>query len=84
LGKLRTSRQVAIDATGPDLTVISDRPGVVGEELTLDLVQGGDRAVVTVRVIATQLQVVNGAVHHRLKLQVLDPQSDPGEARWTR
>jgi hypothetical protein len=85
LGRLRTSRQVAVDPTAPGLTVISDRPGVVDEELTLALVKGGERVVVNVRVIATKPQVVNGVVRHQLTLEVVDTQSDLGEATgWTR
>ena len=59
-GRLRASRQVAVNLTEPGevLTVISDGPGVVDEELTLALVQGGEQVEVKVRVVATMPQVL--------------------------
>ena len=76
LGRLRISRQVAVNLTEPGLTVISDRPGVVDEELTLSLVQRGEQMAVQVRVVATNPQVLNGVLCHKLKLEVLGGQSD--------
>jgi hypothetical protein len=75
-GRLRASRQVAVDFTEPGdvLTIISDGPGVVGEELTLGLVKGSEQMVVNVRVIATNPQVRNGVVRHQLTLEVLGTQ----------
>ena len=40
LGRLRISKQVAVNLTEPGLTVISDSPGVVDEEFSLALVYG--------------------------------------------
>jgi hypothetical protein len=81
LGRLRTSRQVAVDLTAPGLTVISDRPGVVNEELTLALVERGEHVDVKVRVIATSPQVLNGVLCHQLRLEVLAAQSASAETR---
>jgi hypothetical protein len=81
LGRLRTSRQVAIDVTVPALTVISDRPGVVDEELTLALVEGGEHVDVRVRVIATSPQVINGTLCHQLRLEVLAAPNASAETR---
>jgi hypothetical protein len=83
-GRLRASRQVAVDFTEPGdvLTIISDGPGVVGEELTLGLVKGSEQMVVNVRVIATNPQVRNGVVRHQLTLEVLGTQSAPAATKW--
>lgn len=86
-GRLRISRQVAINLTGPGdvLTVISDGPGVVDEELTLALVQGDEQVDVKVRVVATLPQVLNGVLRHHLTLEVLGEQRTSAETRlWTR
>ena len=84
-GRLRTSRQVAVNLTEPGLTVISDRPGVVDEELTLSLVQRGEQVAVQVRVVATNPQVLNGVLCHQLKLEVLGAQPDSADSKaWAR
>ena len=84
-GRLRTSRQVAVNPNEPGLTVISDRPGVVDEELTLALVQGGEQVAVQVRVVATSPHVLNGALCHELKLEVVGAQPDSTYSKaWAR
>ena len=84
-GRLRVSRQVAVNPTEPGLTVISDRPGVIDEELTLSLVQRGEQVAVQVRVVSTNPQVLNGVLCHQLKLEVLGAHSDSAESKaWAR
>jgi hypothetical protein len=83
-GRLRASRQVAVNHAGPNdvLTIISDGPGVVGEELTLGLVKDGEQVSVTVRVIATSLEILDGVVRHRLKVEVLGTEGGRSKATW--
>ena len=86
-GRLRASRQVAVNLTEPGevLTVISDGPGVVDEELTLALVQDGEQVDVKVRVVATKPQMLNGVLRHHLTLEVLGAQMAAADTRlWTR
>ena len=80
-GRLRTSKQVGINLAAPDLTVISDSPGVVDVEVELALLRGDDQLDVKVRVVATCPQVVNGVLRHQLELEVLDA---PGVATGMR
>jgi hypothetical protein len=67
-------RQVDIASweTGRTLSVITDGPGVIGEELTLALVQGTEHVDVQVRVVGTSPRVINHRVRHQLQLEVLD------------
>ena len=85
LGRLRISKQVAVNLTEPGLTVISDSPGVVDEEYSLALVYGGRHVDVKVRVVATSPQVLEGVLCNQLTLDVLDDQSASTDLRvWTR
>ena len=84
-GQLRSLRQVEVAGshTGRTLSVISDGPGVVGEELTLGLVQGSEHVDVQVRVVATSPRVINHRVRHQLQLEVIDSDAsnDSGAAQ---
>lgn len=73
-GQLRSLRQVEVTGshTGQTLYVISDVPGVVGEELTLGLAQGSEHVDVQVRVVATSPRVISHRVRHQLQLEVLE------------
>ena len=73
-GQLRALRQVdvALSEVGRPLSVISDGPGVVGEKLTLALVQGNEHVDVHVRVIATTPRVIDQRLRHQLQLEVID------------
>jgi hypothetical protein len=74
--------ELAESHTGRTLSVISDGPAVVGEELTLGLVQGSEHVDVQVRVVATNPRVINHRVRHQLQLEVLEIQrmsTDSGE-----
>jgi len=78
-GQLRALRQVdfAPSETGRPLSVISDGPGIIGEELTLALVQGNEHVDVHVRVVATTPRVINERVRHQLQLEVIDAVASP-------
>jgi hypothetical protein len=85
-GRLRAFRQVTVNLTEPGdvLRVISDGPGVIGDELTLALVQGSKQVDVKVRVAATNPQVISGVLRHQLTLEVLGAPRDGADTRWWR
>ena len=69
---MRVSKDVSLhQAAGEGLAVFSTTPGVVDEELTLELVSGDETAVLRVKVVDSRPVIVDGAVRHRLKLLTL-------------
>jgi len=71
-GAMRVSRDVSVhEATGQELAVVSATPGVIDEELTIELVSGEDTAHLRVRVVDSRPMVLDGAVRHRLRLLTL-------------
>jgi hypothetical protein len=72
-GTIRVWRDVSIaaDTTSPELSVVSDEPGVVHEEMTLGLSGPEGRVDLRVRVLESQPHVVDGIVRHRLRLLML-------------
>jgi len=77
-GILSISRDVRVQAAdAADVTVISREPGVPGERGHLTPT-GADRASVPVRVTASRLAVIGGAIRHVLELAVvLNQAPDP-------
>jgi hypothetical protein len=63
---------IAADPIGGELSVMSDVPGVVDEELTLGLLGPEGQLDVRVKVIDSNPQIVDGVVQHRLRLLMLD------------
>ena len=63
---------VAVDAIGKELSVVSDEPAAVHEEMTLGLAGPEGRVDLRVRVLESHPQVVEGIVRHRLRLLMLD------------
>jgi hypothetical protein len=87
LGRLRALRQVVVNLTGPGdvLNVISEGPAVVGDELTLALVEGSEHVDLKVRVVGTSPHVIDGVVRHQLTLEVLGTQVASTDTRgWQR
>jgi hypothetical protein len=82
-GRLRALRQVAVSPTEPGdlLTIVSDGPGIVGEELTLGLVKDAEQMVLKVRVIATKPELLDGVIRHQLQLEVLGFEGGRAEAQ---
>lgn len=71
-GAMSVSRAVSIhQAPGEELAVVSTTPGVIDEELTIELVSGEETAHLRVRVVDSRPMVVDGAVRHRLRLLTL-------------
>ena len=63
---------VAADGVSQELSIVSDEPGVVHEEMTLGLAGPEGRQDLRVRVLESHPQVVDGIVRHRLRLLMLD------------
>lgn len=72
-GQMRISRDVAvqIDDKASELSILSDAPGVIGEELALALVSRDGGMDLRVRVIDSRPQIISGVLRHRVKLQLL-------------
>jgi hypothetical protein len=59
---------VDLDSKGSELTVVSDAPGIVDEELMLGLLGPEGQMDLRVRVLESNPHIVDGVVRHRLKL----------------
>ena len=72
-GAVRVLRDVVINRVGPhELLAVSHNPGLVGEEMSLDVMGGGASLGLRVRVIESAPMLFNGTVRHRLRLAVLN------------
>lgn len=72
-GTMRVLRDVVVDRNGDsELFAVSLAPGVVGEEMSLELISGVSRRSLRVRVTDSRPVIVAGAVQHRLQLAMLD------------
>ena len=70
-GAVRVLRDVGIQRAGPDeLLAVSLVPGLIDEEMSLDVVGGGANMSLRVRVIESAPIIVSGAVRHRIRLSV--------------
>jgi sulfate adenylyltransferase subunit 1 (EFTu-like GTPase family) len=66
-------RDVIVHRTGPDeLLALSQAPGLLGEEMTLDVIGGGSSLGVRVRVIDSRPVIVDGSVRHRIRLSLVN------------
>ena len=72
-GTLRTLRGVMVQPGDleDELVVISEKPGLANETLTLDVLRNGDALGLTVRTVESHPVVHEGAVRHRLRMAVL-------------
>ena len=72
-GAVRVLRDVVIRRIGPhELLAISQTPGLVGEDMTLDVTGGGASLGMRVKVLKSAPMLFNGAVRHRIRLALLD------------
>ena len=70
---MRVLRDVVVDRNGDsELYAVSLAPGVVGEEMSLELITGVSRRSLRVRVTDSRPVIVAGGVQHRLQLAMLD------------
>ena len=79
-GALRVLKEVVVDMHGTnELVAVSHSPGVIGDEMFLDLIGEGRNVQVRVRVIESQPVIVSGAVRYRLRLVLASP-AEEGDA----
>ena len=71
-GAMRVLRDVAVDRTSRnELMAVCQVPGVLGETMTLDLMGGGLTLGLKVTVLESRPVVIDGAVRHRLRLEMI-------------
>ena len=72
-GSVRVLRDVIVQRSGPrELVAVSHAPGLVGEDMSLDVMGGGERITLRVKVLESAPVIVSGSVRHRIRLAVLD------------
>jgi hypothetical protein len=80
-GSMRVLRDVVVDRVNrEELLVISQVPGIVSEEMSLDLVGAGTAMELRVRVIESRPVIIEGGVRHRIRLSVIQPDAELGLA----
>ena len=72
-GTIKVLRDVIVQREpGGSLVAIGQVPGVIGEQLILDLAGGGHRVTCRVQVRESRPVIVDGSVRHRIQLDVLE------------
>lgn len=70
-GAIQVLRDVVVNRVHrKELVAISATPGVIGEEMSLDLITAGNNVAVRVQVLESRPVVVNGAVRHEIRLGI--------------
>jgi hypothetical protein len=73
-GAMRVLRDVVVDRIdGGELLAVSHSPGIVGEEMTLDLLGAGSTLALRVRVLESRPVIISGSVRHRIRLVLTCP-----------
>jgi hypothetical protein len=74
-GAIRILRDVVINRTGDDeLLAVSNAAAIVDEILTLEVMGGGQSAIVKVRVLDSRPVIIEGTVRHRVRLGLVNDQ----------
>ena len=55
-----------------ELLAISHAAGVLGEEMTLDLIGSGQTLALKVQVVESRPVIIDGSVRHRIRLRLLE------------
>ena len=72
-GTMKVLRDVVVDRNGEsELYAVSVAPGIVGENMTLELITGVGRRALKVRVVDSRPVIISGNVQHRLQLALLE------------
>lgn len=78
-GAMRVLRDVVVDRVERDeLLAISHTAAVIGEVMTLDLAGAAGSLVLRVRVVESRPVIIEGAVKHRIRLGLLQPEPESG------
>ena len=79
-GSMRVLKDVVIHRTDSDeLLAVSRTPGIVGEEMTLDVMGAGASLGLRVSVLESRPVIVDGAVCHRIRLGLLSAEEPAAE-----
>ena len=71
-GSMRVLKDVVVQrAQQEELLAISHAAGVLGEEMTLDLIGSGKTLALRVHVVESRPVIIDGSVRHRLRLRLL-------------
>ena len=77
-GALKVLRDVIVqEDSGGGLIAIGQTPGVIGEQMTLDVSGAGDVVTLKVRVQESRPVILDGHVRHRVRLEVLERSRRP-------
>ena len=69
---MRVLKDVVVQrAQREELLAISHTAGVLGEEMTLDLIGSGQTLALRVHVVESRPVIIDGSVRHRLRLRVV-------------
>lgn len=85
-GVVRVLRAVVVDRVGEnELLAVSHAPGVIGEEMSLNLLGAGSNLTFKVKVLESSPVIVSGQVRHKIRLDlvrdaVAETTSDAGAA----
>jgi hypothetical protein len=71
---------VQLDKTSGELSILSEAPGVEGEEMTLAVASAGGEMELRVRVAGSQPQILSGVLRHRVTLQLVSTISSRSDA----
>jgi hypothetical protein len=71
-GSMRVLKDVVVQrAQREELLAISQTAGVLGEEMTLDLIGSGQTLALRVNVVESRPVIIDGSVRHRLRLRLV-------------
>ena len=71
-GSLRVLRDVVVQpSSGPEVIAISREPGIVGEQLSVEVIAQDQSQSHEVQVAESRPIIVDGAVRHRLRLELI-------------
>ena len=71
-GVMRVLRAVVVDRVGEnEVLAVSHAAGVIGEEMSLNLLGAGSNLTFKVRVLESSPVIVSGAVRHRIRLELV-------------
>ena len=78
-GSMRVLKDVVVHRTDSDeLLAVGRTAGIVGEEMTLDVMGAGATVGLRVRVLESRPVIVDGSVCHRMRLAVLNAETAIG------
>ena len=79
-GALQVARDVVVSrADDHELVALSHLPGIVGEEMSLGVLGGGESVQMKVTVVESRPVIVDGALRHHIRLSVVHAEARDAE-----